>query len=59
MFKFPAPNALQPHATDVIEHGRAVTRQMLNELDGAPLALPVSLASRRLRLIRQVAQVVN
>ena len=30
-------NALQPHAADVLEHGRAVTRQMFNELDGAPL----------------------
>ncbi len=29
--------ALQPHAADMLEHGWPVTRQMLSELDGAPL----------------------
>jgi hypothetical protein len=29
--------AFQPHAADVLEHRRAVTRQMLNELDRSPL----------------------
>ena len=52
-------DALQPHAADVIEHGRAVVRQMFNEPDGVlgsadqsgepPLALDQ----------RQVAQVVT
>jgi hypothetical protein len=38
----------QSYAADLAakaEHGRAVTRQMLNEPDGAP-ALPISLESR-------------
>lgn len=30
-------DALQPHAADVIEYGRAVARQMLNELDRSSL----------------------
>ncbi len=30
-------DALKAHAADMLEHGRAVTRQMLNELDRAPL----------------------
>ncbi len=38
-------------AADVLEHGRAFTCQMLNELDRSSLALPSILANRRLRLI--------
>ena len=43
-------DALQPHAADMLEHGWAVTRQMFIWM-ARRLALPSSLASRRLRSI--------
>ena len=53
-------DALQPHAADVLEHGRAVTRQMLIEPDGAPLGLADQFEELPLALDQwQVAQVVN
>ena len=43
----------------MLEHGRAVTRQMFNELDRAPLGLADQLGEPSLALDqRQVAQVV-
>ena len=44
----------------MLKHGRAVTRQMLSEPDGAPLGLAEQSGEASLALDqRQVAQVVN
>jgi hypothetical protein len=55
-------DALQPHAADMLEHGRAITRQMLAEPDRAPLGLaeqsgepPLALDQR---LVAEVAAVM-
>ena len=49
----------QPHAADMLKHGRAVTRHMLSEPDGAPLGLAEQSGEPSLALDRrQVAQVV-
>ena len=49
---------LQPHAADVLEHGRAVICQMLTEMDGLPLG-PAQQSGQPLLAFqqRQVAQV--
>ena len=44
-------HAPQPHQAGMPEQVRAVSCQMFIEPDGSPLALPISLASRRLRSI--------
>ena len=52
-------DALQPHAADMGEHGRAVTRQMLSEPDGSPLGPAEQFGEPPLAIDqRQVAQVV-
>ena len=53
------PSAALSHAADMIEHGRAVARQMLAVPDGAPLGPAEQLGEPSLSLNqRQIAQVV-
>jgi hypothetical protein len=52
-------DTLQPHPADMLEHGRAVAGQMLNELDRPPLGPADQLCQPPLSLDRrQVAKVV-
>ena len=54
-----AQDAPQPHAADMLEHGRAVARQMLAEPDGSPLGPADQSGEPSLAVDqRQVAQVV-
>src|SRR6476661_7229588 len=52
-------DALKAHAADMLEHGRAVTRQMLAVPDGSPLGLADQLGEPPLAVDqRQITQVL-